>query len=158
MWWSLTDLLVCLRNQTGPHLQWCRLLAIQNSQSQLKQWEAMWSGTHLVTCASRNKLVKLSNHHQLYCAASERERLTSVSFLSTRSQLPSLKRSSLWLDRESSSSLPSDSRRHVWRDRQTHLIKYCTENSSETMHILPKHHFCVALHKGNDLSSHESMF
>lgn len=31
------------------HLQWWRLLAIQNSQSQLKQWEAMWSGTHLVT-------------------------------------------------------------------------------------------------------------
>ena len=34
----------------GAYLQWCRLLAIQNSESQLKQWEAMWSGTHRVTC------------------------------------------------------------------------------------------------------------
>lgn len=74
MEWYLSDLLLFLRNQTGPHLQWWRLLAIQNSQSQLKQWEAMWSGTHLVTCASRNKLVKLSNLHQLYCTASERAR------------------------------------------------------------------------------------
>lgn len=44
---------------------------------------------------------------------------TSVSLLSTRSQLPSDSRSSLWLDRESSSGLLSDSRKHVWKRSKT---------------------------------------
>lgn len=37
------------------YLQWWRLLAIQNSLSQLKQCEAIWSGTHLVTCVRVRK-------------------------------------------------------------------------------------------------------
>lgn len=44
---------------------------------------------------------------------------TSVSLRSTRSQLPSDRRSSLWVDRESSSLLLSDSRRHVWKQTES---------------------------------------
>lgn len=82
----------------------------------------IWETAQSTACTSSLELTSVPITH--------RPGHTSVSFLSTGSQLASERQSSLWSEPKSSASLLSDSFRHVWRKSKDVAVNFTAEDTA----------------------------